>query len=127
MLPCDSEMLEAIIKYLKSHDYNPESYLPTPLPHSKLELLLKDEDSKWISKMTPPQKLAQMLELAIHIQLIPLVDLCAAVAAASIRGRQTFIPEITLKDIERTLAPENSEAVAMLEEDLETKYYKSLN
>lgn len=120
-------MAEAIIKYLKGYDYNPICYIPSPLPHSKIEKIFNDEDYKWINRIKGQDRLAQMLELAIYLQLQPLIELCAATAAASIRGKSAMMSETTLKDIERTLAPENEEAVAMLEEELEAKYYKSNN
>jgi hypothetical protein len=80
-------MAESIIKYLKSHDYNPDSYIPQPLPHSRIEGYLHEEDYKWVTKIQNAEKLVPMLELALHLQLQPLVDLCAAVAASSIRGK----------------------------------------
>lgn len=74
------------MKYLKSHEFNPTCYIPQPLHHSKLEAFLQDEDYKLVSKIQHADKLVNMLEIALHLQLQPLIDLCAATAASSIRG-----------------------------------------
>lgn len=71
--------------YLKAHEYKPECYIPAPLPHSRLDKILKSEDYDIVKDMSS-EKLAQLLDTAIYLQLKPLIELCAATAASTIRG-----------------------------------------
>ena len=75
--------------YLKAHDYKPESYIPAPLPHSKMDKILDKEDYNIVKELNS-EELAQLLDAAIYLQLKPLIELCAATAAASIRGSQPY-------------------------------------
>jgi hypothetical protein len=87
VLDCSSSTAEKLIQYLNNHNYEPKSYIPAPLPSSRMDLYLDSRDWKFLEPiLNEPETLTQLLALAISTKTQPLVELISARIAAMFRG-----------------------------------------
>lgn len=112
-LDYDTEIVEKLIDFLNKRNYENVSYLPKPIPHSKLELLLDDKDRAFLYSLSG-KTYTELFRAAMDLKIEPLLDLLSVAMAKLMR-------EKTWKQLVKFYNPDPDQML-QLESDLRTKY-----
>ena len=86
MVDFHSDILSKAVEFLKMHEFDNFTEIPKPLPHCRLDLLIKESDFKWVSELNDKQMVG-LFNFSRTLIIEPLFELLAAYMASLCRGK----------------------------------------